>query len=75
MYYKCMSHTAFNLDGAVLAVERIVVEVHHAGQRGGEPHAVRDTAVASQADQLVALRHVVQETTHINWYEPHNKLI
>lgn len=66
MYYKCMSHTAFNLDGAVLAVERVVVQVHHARQRGSEAHAVGDAAVAAQPHQLVALRHVVQETKDIH---------
>lgn len=65
--YKCKSHTAFNLDGAVLAVERVVVEVHHAGQGGGEPHPVRDAAVAAQPHQLVALRDVVEETETKFW--------
>lgn len=60
--YKCKSHTAFNLDGAVLAVQRVVVQVHHAGQGGREPHPVGDAAVAAQPHQLIALGHVVEET-------------
>ena len=51
--------TAFNLDGAVLLVERVVVEVHHAGERRREAHAVRDGAVAVQPHHLVLLGHVV----------------
>ena len=53
--------TAFDLDGAVLLVERVVVEVHHAGERRREAHAVRDGAVAVQPHHLVLLGHVVQE--------------
>lgn len=68
MYYKCMSHTAFNLDGAVLAVERVVVQVHHAGERRCEPHAVCDAAVAAETHQLVPLRHVVEKTKIIPVY-------
>lgn len=62
IYYKCRSHTAFNLDGAVLAVQWVVVQVHHAGQGGGEPHPIRDAPVAAETNQLVAFRYVVEET-------------
>jgi len=37
------------------------VQVHHAGQRRGEAHAVLDAAVAVQPHQRVALRHIVQK--------------
>ena len=37
------------------------MEVHHAGEGRGEPHAVRHRAVARQPHELVALRHVVQK--------------
>lgn len=63
-----MSHTAFNLDGAVLAVQRVVVQVHHAGERGGEPHAICDAAIAAETHQLVAFRHVVKEAAEIFIY-------
>ena len=54
-----MQLTALNLDGAVLSVQRVVVEVHHAGQGRGEPHAVGDGPVPVQPHHLVLLRHVV----------------
>ena len=38
--------TAFDFDGAVLIVQRVVVQVHHAGQRRGEAQPVLDAAVA-----------------------------
>ena len=38
------------------------MEVHHAGERRGEAHAVGDGAVAVQPHHLVLLSHVVQET-------------
>lgn len=38
------------------------MKVHHAGEGGCEPHAVRDAAVAPEANQLVAFRYVVEET-------------
>lgn len=56
-----LQRTALDLDGAVLGVEGVVVQVHHAGQGRGEPHAVRHRAVAGQSHKLVALRHVVEE--------------
>ena len=58
--------TALNLHGAVLPVERVVVEVHHAGQRGGEAHAVGDGPVPVQPHHLVLLRHVVEKTEIIH---------
>ena len=45
----------------VLLVKRIVVQVHHAGEGGGEAHPVRDRAVSVQPHHLVLLSHVVQE--------------
>ena len=54
--------TALNLHSAVLSVQRVVVEVHHTGQRGGEPHPVGDGPVAVEPHHLVLLRDVVQET-------------
>lgn len=74
MYYKCMSHTAFNLDGAVLAVQGVIVEVHHAGERRGEPHPVRNAAVSAEPHQLVSLRHIVQETIDIKHYVSYNDI-
>ena len=38
------------------------MEVHHASQGGGEPHAVGDGAVAVKSNHLVLLCHVVQKT-------------
>ena len=43
-------------------IERIIMKIHHARERGGEPQAVLDAAVAVQPQQRVTLRHVVQET-------------
>ena len=57
-----MQLTALNLDGAVLSVQRVVVEVHHAGQGCGEPHAVGDGPVPVQPHHLVLLRHIVEKT-------------
>ena len=57
-----MQLTALNLDGAVLSVQRVVVEVHHAGQGRGEPHAVGDGPVPVQPHHLVLLRHIVEKT-------------
>ena len=54
--------TALNLDSAVLSVEWVVVEVHHTGQRRGEPHPVGDRTVPVQPHHLVLFRDVVQET-------------
>ena len=45
----------------VLLVKRIVVQVHHAGEGGGETHPVRDRAISVQPHHLVLLGHVVQE--------------
>ena len=45
----------------VLLVKRIVVQVHHAGEGGGETHPVGDRAVSVQPHHLVLLGHVVQE--------------
>ena len=45
----------------VLLVKRIVVQVHHAGEGGGESHPVGDRAVSVQPHHLVLLGHVVQE--------------
>ena len=45
----------------VLLVKRIVVQVHHAGEGGGEAHPVGDRAVSVQPHHLVLLGHVVQE--------------
>lgn len=56
--------TTLNFDGAVLRIQRVVVQVHHAGQRRREAHAVRDAAVAGQPHQFVALGDVVQEAEH-----------
>jgi hypothetical protein len=56
------SLTALNFDRAVLRVERVVVEVHHAGQGRREPHAVGDGSVAVKPDHLVLFRYVVEET-------------
>ena len=45
----------------VLLVKRIVVQVHHAGEGGGESHPVGDRAISVQPHHLVLLGHVVQE--------------
>ena len=45
----------------VLLVKRIVVQVHHAGEGGGEAHPIGDRAVSVQPHHLVLLGHVVQE--------------
>ena len=45
----------------VSLVKRIVVQVHHAGEGGGETHPVGDRAVSVQPHHLVLLGHVVQE--------------
>lgn len=39
------------------------MKIHHAGERCGESHSVRDRAVSWEPDQLVALGHVVQKAT------------
>lgn len=70
--YLCISLaslTTLDLHGAVLYVERVVVEVHQAGQSCGEPHAVDDGPVTVKAHNLVLLRHVVQVTGRIKWKE------
>jgi hypothetical protein len=59
---KSQKLTALDLDGAVLRVEWIVVQVHHAGQRRCESHAVGDRAVACQAHELVPLGDVMKKT-------------
>ena len=61
-----MQLTALNLDGAVLSVQRVVVEVHHTCQCGGEPHPVRDGSVPVEPHHLVLLRHVVEKTEMTN---------
>ena len=45
----------------ILLVKRIVVQVHHAGEGGGEAHPVCDRAISVQPHHLVLLGHVVQE--------------
>lgn len=60
--------TALDLDGAVLGVEGVIVQVHHASQGRGEPHAVRDQTVARKPHELVALRHVVQKAANNNGF-------
>ena len=57
--------TALDLHGAVLPVQGVVVQVHHAGQGGGEPHAVGDRPVPVPPHHLVLLRHVVEKTENI----------
>ena len=57
--------TALDLHGAVLPVQGVVVQVHHAGQGGGESHAVGDRPVPVQPHHLVLLRHVVEKTENI----------
>ena len=54
--------TALDLHSAVLPVQGVVVQVHHAGQGGGEPHAVGDRPVTVKPHHLVLLRHVVEKT-------------
>jgi hypothetical protein len=53
--------TALDLDRAVLRVKRIVVQIHHAGKRGGESHAVGHRAVACQSHELVPLGDVMEK--------------
>lgn len=74
LYYISASHlqhgggtqeyelTTLNFNCAVLRVERVVVKVHHAGEGGGEPHPISDTAITIQSNQLVPLRHIMQKT-------------
>ena len=45
----------------ILLIKRIVVQVHHAGEGGGEAHPVGDRAISVQPHHLVLLGHVVQE--------------
>ena len=49
-------------EAMVLLVKRIVVQVHHAGEGGGEAHPVGDRAVSVQPHHLVLLRHIVEKT-------------
>ena len=44
------------------------MQVHHAGQGGGEPHAVGDGPVPVQPHHLVLLRHVMEKTENVNNY-------
>ena len=62
------SLTALDFDSAVLRVEGVVVEVHHAGKRRREPHAVGDGTVAVQTNHLVLFRYVVEETEMKNTF-------
>jgi hypothetical protein len=54
--------TALDLHRAVLRVQGVVVQVHHARQSGGEPHPIRDSSIPIQSNQFVPLGDVVQET-------------
>ena len=54
--------TAFDFDRAVLMVEWIIMQIHHASQSGGESKSVLDTAVSVQSHQSVSFGHVVQKT-------------
>jgi hypothetical protein len=56
--------TAFNLNCAVLGVQGVVVQVHHAGKSGREPHSVSNAAISMKLDHLVLLGDVVQVTVH-----------
>jgi hypothetical protein len=38
------------------------VQVHHASEGGGEPHAVGDGTITVKSDHLVLFGHVVQKT-------------
>lgn len=51
--------TTFDFNRAVLIVQGVVVQVHHAGERRREAHAVGDAAVAIQSDQFVAFCDIV----------------
>lgn len=54
-----IDRTAFDLYGAVLRIERIVVQIHHAGQGRRESHAISDRSVSGQPNEFIALGHVV----------------
>lgn len=51
--------TALDFYGAVLRVEWIVVQIHHAGQGRRESHAICDRSVSGQSNEFVTLGHVV----------------
>lgn len=53
--------TALDLYGAVLRIERIVVQIHHAGQCRCKSHAISDRTVAGKSDEFVAFSYVVQK--------------
>lgn len=55
--------TTFDFDGAILRIQWIVVQIHHAGQRCGETHAISYRSVASQAHQFISLGDIMQEAT------------
>lgn len=53
--------TTLYFYGAILGIQWIVMQVHHAGQCGGEPHAIRNGAIAAQTHQLISLSDIVQK--------------
>lgn len=59
-----IDHTALDLYGAVLRIEWIVVQIHHASQGRRESHAISDRSVSGQPDEFITLGHVVQETAN-----------
>lgn len=51
--------TTFDFHSAVLRVQWVIVQIHHAGECRGEPHAVGDGAVAAETHQFVSFGDVV----------------
>lgn len=54
-----IDRTALDFYGAVLRIERIVVQIHHAGQGRRESHAISDRSVSGQPNEFITLGHIV----------------
>ena len=52
-------HTAFNLQGAVLLIQGVSSQVHHAccGRRDSETHRVRADGMRNTAEKLLLDKH------------------
>lgn len=54
-----IDRTALDFYGAVLRIERVVVQIHHAGQSRRESHAISDRSVSGQPNEFITLGHIV----------------
>lgn len=54
--------TTFDFDGTILRIQWIMMQIHHARQCSGKPHAIRYRSIASQTHQFIWFSDIVQET-------------